>query len=283
MLQGSSGGIAMILENQRVAEALVVLQIQHAIAIGPQHFLDGPVRKRGQRALMIGRFDDHFVRAHAVHAVEQAFALAIQVAFDSQRGKFIGDHANGPAGRIRPAAVARHRPGLPAESWSHCRSKTGKSPVPLMRTLSRTKSDGRLARSVEMITQRPVIGSFSVPATLPPQCAGRDRRTYAHLQLLIVSLASNLAWHRGSCERSSAEVAATYRSANAPLCKRTAGGGRAGDSMATTSNRHSASACGARPETAGPCAPDQRRFSGCDRVFGQCRGVRLCRCASSLR
>src|SRR5579864_1871288 len=36
----------------------------------------------------------------------------------------------------------------------------GQNPLPSMRTLSRTKSVGRLARSVEMMTQRPVIGSF---------------------------------------------------------------------------------------------------------------------------
>ncbi len=36
----------------------------------------------------------------------------------------------------------------------------GQIPTPLITTLSRKKSVGRLARSVEMITHRPVMGSF---------------------------------------------------------------------------------------------------------------------------
>ena len=55
---------------------------------------------------MIRRFNDHFVRADAVHLVEQAFAFAVQIAFDPQRGKFIRDHAHVPARRIWAAAVS---------------------------------------------------------------------------------------------------------------------------------------------------------------------------------
>ena len=55
---------------------------------------------------MIGRFDDHFVRADAVHAIEQAVALAVEIAFDAERRKFIGDDAKRPAGRVSAAAVA---------------------------------------------------------------------------------------------------------------------------------------------------------------------------------
>ena len=53
--------------------------------------------KRRQRGGVIGRFDDDFMRADAVHFVEHAFACAIQIAFDAERGKFVGNYANVPA------------------------------------------------------------------------------------------------------------------------------------------------------------------------------------------
>src|SRR5437588_834768 len=48
-----------------------------------------------------------------------------------------------------------------AVSPEHIFERTkGQKPLPSMRTLSRTKSDGRLARSVDIMTQRPVMGSL---------------------------------------------------------------------------------------------------------------------------
>ena len=132
--------------------------------IGPQDVLDGALGQRGQRAVVVGRFDDDFVRADAVHAVEQAFAFAVQVAFDAQRRKLVGHDAHAPAGRVRPAAVAaigqdfRRRLALVAVAE---RAEA----LPVIFTLSRTKSVGRLARSVEMMTQRPVMGSLRSSGT----------------------------------------------------------------------------------------------------------------------
>src|SRR5450755_220307 len=45
MLEGSAGGFAMIFENEDVAEALVVFEIEHAVAVGPQDIFDGAFRK----------------------------------------------------------------------------------------------------------------------------------------------------------------------------------------------------------------------------------------------
>ena len=59
----------------------------------------------GKRAHVVRRFDDHFVRADAVHAVEKAVAFAIQAAFNSQRGKFIRHHAQRPSRRVFAAAI----------------------------------------------------------------------------------------------------------------------------------------------------------------------------------
>ena len=49
---------------------------------------------------MVGRLDNDFVRADAVHLVEHAFGLLVEIAFDAERGELIGDYANGPAGAV---------------------------------------------------------------------------------------------------------------------------------------------------------------------------------------
>ena len=94
--------------------------------------------------LMIGRLDDDFVRADPIHAVEQSLAFAVEIAFDSQRGKFIGDHANGPTWACLARHRCGHRPESPAASCSRCHNKTDKNPCRLMCTLSRKKSLGPL-------------------------------------------------------------------------------------------------------------------------------------------
>src|SRR5712675_2639643 len=105
MLEGRTGSFAMVLENENVAEPLVVLQIQHAVAISPQNIFDGARRQAGQRGHVVRRFHDYFVRADAIHFVEKSFAFAIQIAFNSKRRKTVGDDTNVPARSIA-AAVA---------------------------------------------------------------------------------------------------------------------------------------------------------------------------------
>src|ERR1700735_384785 len=106
VFDGSSGGFSVVFKQKDVAEAAVVLQIQHAIAIGPKHFLDCLVVDGRKRGFVIRRFDDHFVRPDAVHAVEEAFAFPIQTTFDTESGKFVGHHAKRPSRRVFAAAVA---------------------------------------------------------------------------------------------------------------------------------------------------------------------------------
>ena len=112
MLQRSAGGLAVIFENQDVAEALVVFQVEHAVAVRPQNVFDSAFSARlRERRGVIRRFDDHFVRADAIHLVEQAFAFAIEVAFDAQRRKFIRHDANAtsPACLFAAAVAAVHQ------------------------------------------------------------------------------------------------------------------------------------------------------------------------------
>ncbi len=70
MLERRSGRFAVILEQQDVAEAAVVLEIEHAVTISPQNFLDSLLRQRGHGELVVRRLDNYFVRANAIHAIE---------------------------------------------------------------------------------------------------------------------------------------------------------------------------------------------------------------------
>ena len=76
---------------------------------------------------MLRRLHDHFVRADAVHLVEQAFALAIQFAFDSQRRKPVRHHANAPTRRVRPAAIAPIHQNFRRRLDLRARDKMGQS------------------------------------------------------------------------------------------------------------------------------------------------------------
>ena len=54
--------------------------------------------------LVVRALDDDFVRADAVHHVVDAVAALVQVAFDLQRRKLVGDDAHPPARPVRPRA-----------------------------------------------------------------------------------------------------------------------------------------------------------------------------------
>src|SRR5438445_8552226 len=57
MLHRRAGRFSMILEDQYIPKALIVLQIQHAIAIGPQNVLQRAFRQRRERGRMVWGFD----------------------------------------------------------------------------------------------------------------------------------------------------------------------------------------------------------------------------------
>jgi hypothetical protein len=106
MLDGSAGGFTVILEDEDVAEALVVFEVEHAIAVGPEDVFDSARLERGESGHVVGSFDNDFMRADAVHFVEQAFAFAIEIAFDAESGEPIGNDTDVPAGGVGAAAVA---------------------------------------------------------------------------------------------------------------------------------------------------------------------------------
>src|SRR5579884_2149275 len=97
VLQGSARGLSVILENQDVLEAAVFFQVQNAVSKGPQHIFHALGRKGGQGSVVIGGLDDDFVGADAVHLVEHALGLPVQIAFNTQGRELVGNDANGPA------------------------------------------------------------------------------------------------------------------------------------------------------------------------------------------
>src|ERR1022692_4543789 len=72
MLQRGSGCFSMVLKEQNVFEAPVLFEIENAVPERPQNILDSFCRKRGQRRVVVRRFNDHFVRANAIHLVKHA-------------------------------------------------------------------------------------------------------------------------------------------------------------------------------------------------------------------
>ena len=106
VFQGRAGGLAMILVEQDIAKTAVVFQVQHAVAIGPENFLHAFFADGRQAEVVVGRFNNHFVRADPVHAIEQAVTFAIEPAFDSQRRKFVRHHPETPSGGVLAAAVS---------------------------------------------------------------------------------------------------------------------------------------------------------------------------------
>src|SRR5215472_9528630 len=96
----------MVFEDQHVAEALVVFEIEHAVAISPQDVFDGLLWKLSERGLVLRRFNDHFVGADAVHLVEKAFAFAVEFAFDAKGREAVRHHTDIPSRGIRSSAVA---------------------------------------------------------------------------------------------------------------------------------------------------------------------------------
>ena len=112
MLERRAGRRAVVLEDQDVAEPPILLQVGHPLAVRPEHLLDLRLAHRRQRLVVIRRLDDHFVRADAVHPIEQPLAFAIEIALHLQRRKPVRHDAEVPARRVRRAAVLPERPDL---------------------------------------------------------------------------------------------------------------------------------------------------------------------------
>src|ERR1039458_1240394 len=111
MLQRRPCRYPMVLEDQDVLEATVLLQIDDAVAVGPQDIFNALLRNGGQGSVVVGRFDNDLVRPNPAHLVEHAFGLTVQAAFDSEGGKLVRHHAYRPVRGVtrRPIwAIRQH-------------------------------------------------------------------------------------------------------------------------------------------------------------------------------
>src|SRR5438105_15343119 len=97
VLKRRASGLAVVLKNQNVLKAPVFLQVENPVAISPEHIFDPLGRKRSQSRVVIACFDNDFMRADAVHLVKHPLGLAIEITFNSESGKFIGNYAHGPS------------------------------------------------------------------------------------------------------------------------------------------------------------------------------------------
>src|SRR6266571_2726797 len=112
VLQRGPGGRAVVLEDQDVAEPGVFPQVQDAVAVRPEDVLKLLLRQARQRRLVIGRFDDHLVGAHPVHAIVEPNPLAPEIALDLQRRELVRDHAQAPPRRVGRATGGTVREDL---------------------------------------------------------------------------------------------------------------------------------------------------------------------------
>src|SRR5271166_1514591 len=127
MLQRRSRRRTVVLKDHDVFEPLVLLQVEDAVAEGPQHILDALLRQRGQRGVVLGRLDDDLVRPDARHLIEHAYGGTVQTSFDAERWELIGDHAHRPALCIAACAVGPVRQNLGGRLALITRTKRAKA------------------------------------------------------------------------------------------------------------------------------------------------------------
>src|SRR6266478_1982912 len=105
VVDGRPGSFSVIFEDENIAEALIVLQVQHAVPIAPEHVLHGAFRQGGERCKMVWRLNHDFVRADSVHLVKETLSLTVQFALDTQGGKFVGHNPDAPSWRVWASAI----------------------------------------------------------------------------------------------------------------------------------------------------------------------------------
>ncbi len=132
-----------------------------------------------ERPRVLGRLDDDLVGADPVHPVVDPLRLPVEVALDLEGGEPVRDDPHLPARASWAAATGGGRRRRPrGASCPRGPGRTGTAPAGRGGG-QRWRSEGRRARSVAMITQRPTIGSLrsSGIGSAPRPCArGRPVR-----------------------------------------------------------------------------------------------------------
>src|SRR6185437_15769274 len=162
MIERSPRGLAMVLEDHDVLKTTVLFEIENPVTKCPEQVFHPFYRHGGQSFHMVGGLNDHLMSADAVHLDEHSIGLAVQVTFNAQSRKFVRHHTQVPVCVALASIFSRPiRQNFRRRLSFIARTKL----ADLMSARSREKSLGRLERSVEMITQRPVMGSFRSSGT----------------------------------------------------------------------------------------------------------------------
>src|SRR5262249_18522417 len=106
MFQRGAGSLAVVLEEQDVAQPPVVLQVVDAVTESPENLFDRFFAELGQAQRVLRGLDEDFVRTDSLHLVEQPFAFAFELAFNAEDGELVGYDSQRPAALIGAAAVA---------------------------------------------------------------------------------------------------------------------------------------------------------------------------------
>ena len=134
-----------------------------------------------QRPGVVRGLDHHLVGADPVHPVVDPLRLAVEVALDLERREPVGHHPDLPARSVAGRAVGaagRRRPRAGVlSSWP---GQNGQSPSAATDGGTWANSDGRRARSVAMITQRPTMGSLRSSGMCGSPCGAVARPALVH-------------------------------------------------------------------------------------------------------
>ena len=95
-----------VLEQHAVDQPVVLLEVDQAIAVGPEDLADVLLGQGGHALVMLGALDDDLVGADAGHHVVDAVAPLVEAPLDLQRGEAVGHHADPPARSVGPRAEA---------------------------------------------------------------------------------------------------------------------------------------------------------------------------------
>ncbi len=99
-------GGADVLEEHAVDQPVVLLEVDQAIAVGPEDLADVLLGQGGHALVVLGALDDDLVGADAGHHVVDAVAPLVEAPLDLQRGEPVGDDADPPARSVGPRAEA---------------------------------------------------------------------------------------------------------------------------------------------------------------------------------
>src|SRR5262245_19812871 len=133
MLQRSACSFAVILENQDIPKPLVLFQVEHSVAEGPEHIFYCLLAKSRKSGVVIGCFDDHLVSADSIHLVKQALALPIEISLDAQGWELVWDNSKHPTRRAAGTSIGSIRKNLRQRVALMAIAKRAKSPCGLNR------------------------------------------------------------------------------------------------------------------------------------------------------